>query len=70
MSYKGINQHIEEIYVFRASPATMMATTTTRVGLPVCLDGCTIHYKVKKRGHHSKAVYTELTFNLAGKKEV
>ncbi|OCG38877.1 hypothetical protein A9G29_10290 [Gilliamella sp. Fer2-1] len=53
VSYKDISQHIEEIYAFRVSPVTltaitdkthsriaMMATTTTSVGLSVCLDGC------------------------------
>ncbi|OCG77990.1 transposase, partial [Gilliamella sp. Nev6-6] len=83
MSYKDISQHIEEIYAFRLSPATLTAITDKIIPelrlwqqrpleslYPfVWMDA--IHYKVKEDGvYHSKAVYTVLALNLAGKKEV
>ncbi|OCG74165.1 transposase, partial [Gilliamella sp. Nev6-6] len=83
MSYKDISQHIEEIYAFRLSPATLTAITDKiipelRLWQQRPLESLypfvwmdVIHYKVKEDGvYHSKAVYTVLALNLAGKKEV
>lgn len=83
MSYKDISQHIEEIYAFSVSAATITAITDKIIPelrawqqrpleavYPfVWMDA--IHYKVKENGiYQSKAVYTVLALNLSGKKDV
>jgi putative transposase len=83
MSYRDINQHVEEMYGINVSSATINAITDKLIPelkawqqrpldshYPIVwLDA--IHYKVKEDGRYiSKAVYTLLALNMQGKKEI
>lgn len=83
ISYADICREIEDLYAFSVSTATISAVTDKvipelkqwqqRLLEPVYpfvwLDA--IHYKIREEGRYvSKAVYTVLALNLAGKKEV
>jgi putative transposase len=83
MSYQDIASHVAEMYGLSVSNATISAVTDKLIPelkqwqqrpleshYPfVWLDA--IHYKVKTDGRYeSKAVYTVLGLNLAGKKEI
>ncbi|WWW11725.1 IS256 family transposase [Arcobacter cryaerophilus gv. pseudocryaerophilus] len=82
-SYSQISEHIEEMYGFEFSKATISAVTDKVIPLLkewqqrplesiypfVWLDA--IHYKIKENGKYiSKAVYTILGVGLNGKKEI
>src|SRR5574344_307927 len=82
-SYSQISEHIEEMYGFEFSKATISAVTDKVIPLLkewqqrplesiypfVWLDA--IHYKIKENGRYiSKAVYTILGVGLNGKKEI
>ncbi|MGK4303419.1 IS256-like element ISSod4 family transposase [Shewanella xiamenensis] len=83
MSYRDINQHVEDMYGLNVSNATVSAITDKLIPelkawqqrpldshYPIVwLDA--IHYKVKEDGRYvSKAVYTLLALNMKGKKEI
>ncbi|WP_276613138.1 IS256 family transposase [Shewanella sp. SNU WT4] len=83
MSYRDINQHVEDMYGINVSNATVSAITDKLIPelkawqqrpldshYPIVwLDA--IHYKVKEDGRYvSKAVYTLLALNMKGKKEI
>ncbi|ABE53659.1 transposase, mutator type [Shewanella denitrificans OS217] len=83
MSYRDINQHVEEMYGINVSSVTINAITDKLIPelkawqqrpldshYPIVwLDA--IHYKVKEDGRYiSKAVYTLLALNMQGKKEI
>lgn len=83
LSYRDINQHVEELYGINVSAATINSVTDKLVPelkawqqrpldshYPIVwLDA--IHYKVKEDGRYiSKAVYTLLALNMQGKKEI
>lgn len=83
MSYADISREIEELYAFSVSTATISAVTDKVIPelkqwqqrpleaiYPfIWLDA--IHYKIREDGRYvSKAVYTVLSLNLEGKKEV
>lgn len=82
-SYSQISEHIEDFYGVHFSKATISAVTDKVIPLLkewqqrplesvypfVWLDA--IHYKIKENGRYiSKAIYTILGVNLAGKKEI
>ena len=82
-SYSQISEHIEEMYGFEFSKATISAVTDKVIPLLkewqqrplesiypfVWLDA--IHYKIKDGGKYvSKAVYTVLGVNMEGRKEI
>ncbi|HCR3333877.1 TPA: IS256 family transposase [Morganella morganii] len=83
MSYADISREIEDLYAFSVSTATISAVTDKVIPelkqwqqrpleaiYPfIWLDA--IHYKIREDGRYvSKAVYTVLSLNLEGKKEV
>lgn len=83
MSYRDIQQHIEELYGIELSTGTLNAVTDQLIPVLkewqsrpleshyaiVWMDA--IHYKVKEDGRYiSKAVYTLLALNLEGKKQI
>jgi putative transposase len=83
LSYRDINQHVEDLYGINVSAATINSVTDQLVPelkawqqrpldshYPIVwLDA--IHYKVKEDGRYiSKAVYTLLALNMQGKKEI
>jgi transposase-like protein len=83
MSYSDTSEHVQEMYGISVSTAAISAITDKIIDTVkawqqrpldshypfVWLDA--IHYKVKDQGRYqSKAVYTVLGLNLAGKKEV
>ncbi|RME33550.1 MAG: IS256 family transposase, partial [Deltaproteobacteria bacterium] len=83
MSYQAIREHIQEMYGMRLSNGTLNAITDKLIPelrawqereldaiYPIIwLDA--VHYKVKENGRFvSKAVYTILGLNIAGKKEL
>jgi len=82
-SYSQISEHIEDFYGVHFSKATISAVTDKVIPLLkewqqrplesvypfVWLDA--IHYKIKENGRYvSKAIYTILGVNLAGRKEI
>ncbi len=83
LSYSDIREHVEEMYGISVSTAAISAITDKIIDTVkawqqrpldshypfVWLDA--IHYKVRAQGHYqSRAVYTVLGLNLAGRKEV
>jgi len=83
MSYRDINQHVEEMYGINVSAGTINSVTEKLIPelkawqqrpldshYPIVwLDA--IHYKVKENGRYgSKAIYTLLGLNMQGKKEI
>ena len=83
LSYSDIREHVEEMYGISVSTAAISAITDKIIDTVkawqqrpldshypfVWLDA--IHYKVRAQGHYqSRAVYTVLSLNLTGRKEV
>jgi len=83
MSYRDIQQHIEELYGIEISVGTLNSVTDQLIPLLkewqtrpldshypiVWMDA--IHYKIKENGRYiGKAVYTLLALNLEGQKEI